>query len=167
MSGPAPHGADASAPAPHGAGPMGLALQAARQAAALDEVPVGAVVTDEKGHVLAVCGNRMRTRRDASAHAEMLALQEAARVMGQERLTGCDLWVTLEPCAMCASAAGLFRVRRIVFGAYDAKGGGIVHGPRIFDASSLGHRPEIIGGVQESESAALLLAFFRMLRESN
>ena len=143
---------------------MHLALEAAREAAALDEVPVGAVITDARGRVLAVCGNRMRTCRDASAHAEMLALREAARVLGQERLTACDLWVTLEPCAMCAAAAGLFRVRRIVFGAYDTKGGGIVHGPHARATSSFGHRPEIIGGVQEIEAGALILAFFGAVR---
>jgi tRNA(Arg) A34 adenosine deaminase TadA len=143
---------------------MALALEAARLAGDLGEVPVGAVVTDAAGLVLAVCGNRMRADSDASAHAEMLALRQAARVLGQERLVACDLWVTLEPCPMCASAAGLFRVRRLIFGAYDPKGGGVEHGPRIFGTAPSLRSPEVIGGVQECESKALLSAFFRTLR---
>jgi tRNA(Arg) A34 adenosine deaminase TadA len=137
-----------------------MALQAARQAAARGEVPVGAVVVAADGAVLAVACNRTEELHDAAAHAELLALREAARRRGSPRLPDCDLVVTLEPCPMCAAAASLFRVRRLVFGAYDAKGGGVEHGPRVFAAATCPHRPEVIGGVQESESAALLRAFF-------
>jgi tRNA(Arg) A34 adenosine deaminase TadA len=139
---------------------MDLALRAAEEAAARGEVPVGAVVTGAGGDVLAVAGNRTEADHDASAHAEILALRAAAAALGSPRLTGCDLWVTLEPCPMCAAAAGLFRVRRIVFGAYDPKGGGIDHGPRIFAAPGAMHRPEVIGGMRESDAALLLRAFF-------
>lgn len=143
---------------------MDLALQAARAAAARGEVPVGAAVTGPDGAVLAVAGNRTEADHDASAHAEMLALRAAAGAIGSPRLAECDLFVTLEPCPMCAAAAGLFRVRRIVFAAYDPKGGGIDHGPRVFDAANCLHRPEIIGGMRESEAAELLRAFFAALR---
>ncbi len=143
---------------------MALAMRAARQAGAAGEVPVGAVVTDSAGKLLAVSGNRMVADRDASAHAECLAMRMALRHAGHGRLTGCDLWVTLEPCAMCAATAGLFRIRRIVFGAYDAKGGGVVHGPRVFASSPHAHRPEITGGVHEIECAALLRRFFEARR---
>jgi tRNA(adenine34) deaminase len=139
---------------------MELALLEARAAAERGEVPVGAVVVGPDGTVLARAGNETEQRGDASAHAEMLALRRAARVTGQPRLVSCDLVVTLEPCPMCAQAASLFRVRRIVFGAYDAKGGGVEHGARILDAPSCHHRPEVIGGVRESEAAALLQGFF-------
>jgi tRNA(Arg) A34 adenosine deaminase TadA len=143
---------------------MQLALERARLAAAAGEVPVGAVVLDAAGAVLAEAGNRVEADLDAAAHAELLAMRAAARVLGSARLLGCDLVVTLEPCAMCAAAASLFRVRRVVFGAYDPKGGGIEHGARIFDAASCLHRPEVLGGVHESESAALLRAFFQARR---
>jgi tRNA(adenine34) deaminase len=144
--------------------PMDLALQAARAAAARGEVPVGAVVTGPEGAVLAVAGNQVEAGHDAAAHAELLAMREAAAILGSPRLTGCDLWVTLEPCPMCAAAAGLFRVRRILFGAYDPKGGGIEHGPRVFDTAPNLHRPELIGGLREQESQALLRAFFAARR---
>ena len=147
------------------AAPMDLALAAAREAARLGEVPVGAVVTGGSGTVLAVSANRMRADRDASAHAELLAMRMAAKAAPHGRLENCDLWVTLEPCPMCAAAAGLFRIRRICFGAYDPKGGGIDHGPRIFQTMPHVFRPEIIGGVQESESQRLLKAFFRERRD--
>jgi tRNA(Arg) A34 adenosine deaminase TadA len=147
---------------------MALALQAAREAAARGDVPVGAVVTDAAGTVLAVSGNLMEAARDASAHAELLAMRMAVTRLegGSEggRLTGCDLWVTLEPCPMCAGAAGLFRIRRIFFGAYDPKGGGVEHGPRVFATAPHLHRPEIVGGVREQESADLLRQFFSRLR---
>ena len=147
---------------------MGLALDAARDAAARGEVPVGAVVTAPSGGVVAVAGNRMVTDRDPSAHAEMLAMRMAAKqILGDgqgARLSGHDLWVTLEPCAMCAAAAGLFRIRRIIFGAYDPKGGGIEHGSRIFATSPHLAAPEIVGGVREEESAGLLRDFFAGLR---
>jgi cytosine deaminase len=145
-------------------GPMDLALAAARRAGARGEVPVGAVVTDGAGAVLAVSGNRVERAHDAAGHAELLAMRRAAAKRSNTRLTGCDLWVTLEPCAMCAAAAGLFRMRRIVFAAYDPKGGGIEHGPRVFDRSPHMHRPEIIGGFQEQTAARLLRSFFEQLR---
>ena len=137
-----------------------MALEEARAAAARGEVPVGAVVLGPDGAVLARAGNRVEADRDASAHAELLAMRAAAAALGDPRLTGCDLFVTLEPCPMCAQAASFFRIRRLVFGAYDPKGGGVEHGPRVFEAASCHHRPEIIGGVRESEAGDLLRAFF-------
>jgi tRNA(adenine34) deaminase len=144
--------------------PMEIALDEARAAAERGEVPVGAVVLGPDGALLARAGNRVEADRDASAHAELLALRAAAAAQGDPRLTGCDLFVTLEPCPMCAQAASFFRIRKLVFGAYDPKGGGVEHGARVFDAPSCHHRPEIIGGVRESESAALLRAFFSKRR---
>jgi tRNA(Arg) A34 adenosine deaminase TadA len=146
--------------------PMEIALAEARAAAARGEVPVGAVVLDEAGTVLARAGNEVEGRRDASAHAELLALRTAAAARGETRLLDCELVVTLEPCPMCAQAASLFRVRRVVFGAYDRKGGGIEHGARVFDAASCHWRPEVVGGVRETETAALLQAFFEDKRQS-
>jgi cytosine deaminase len=143
---------------------MQLALAEAHAAAARGEVPVGAVVLGPDGAVLARAGNRTEADHDASAHAELLALRAAARRRGSPRLTGCDLVVTLEPCVMCAAAASLFRVRRVVFGAYDPKGGGVEHGARVFAATTCLHRPEVIGGVREQESAGLLRAFFAARR---
>lgn len=143
---------------------MEIALEEARLAAARLEVPVGAVVTGPDGAILARAGNRVEADHDASAHAELLALRAAAAIRGDARLPDCDLYVTLEPCPMCAQAISLFRVRRLVFGAYDPKGGGVEHGARVFDAASCHHRPEVVGGVRESEASALLRAFFRGLR---
>lgn len=143
---------------------MEIALDEARAAAARGEVPVGAVVTDAAGKVLARAGNRVEERHDAAAHAELLALRAAAAARGDPRLPDCTLWVTLEPCPMCAQASSFFRVKRVVFGAYDPKGGGVEHGARIFAASSCHHAPEVIGGVRESEAAALLRDFFARLR---
>ena len=140
--------------------PMQIALQEASAAALRGEVPVGAVVLAADGTVLARAGNRVEERHDAAAHAELLALRQAAALRGSPRLPDCDLVVTLEPCPMCAQAISLFRIRRLVFGAYDPKGGGVEHGARVFDASSCHHRPEVLGGVQETEAAALLRAFF-------
>ncbi len=140
------------------------ALAEARAAAARGEVPVGAVVLDPQGAVLAAAGNRTEAEHDASAHAELLALRAAARRVGSPRLPGCDLVVTLEPCAMCAAAAAMFRVRRVVFGAYDPKGGGVEHGARVLAAPGAMHRPEVIGGVREGECGAVLRAFFAGLR---
>jgi tRNA(adenine34) deaminase len=143
---------------------MEMALEEARAAAARGEVPVGAVVLDGAGTVLARAGNETEARRDPTAHAEMLALRAAAAVRGEVRLPDCELVVTLEPCPMCAQAASLFRVRRITFGAYDPKGGGVDHGARVFDATSCLHRPEVIGGARQSEAAALLQGFFAARR---
>lgn len=144
--------------------PMDLALEEAQAAAARGEVPVGAAVLAPDGTVLAQAGNRTEADKDASAHAEMLALRAAARRLGTPRLIGCDLVVTLEPCPMCAAALVHFRIRRLVFGAYDPKGGGVEHGPRVFEAPGCLHRPEVVGGVRERECGALLRDFFRELR---
>jgi tRNA(Arg) A34 adenosine deaminase TadA len=143
---------------------MAIAMEEARQAAARGEVPVGAVVLGPDGAVLARAGNRTEELADATAHAEMLALREAASRLGSPRLVGCELVVTLEPCPMCASAASLFRVNRLVFGAYDPKGGGVEHGARVFEATSCMHRPEVVGGVRESEAGSLLKEFFQVRR---
>jgi cytosine deaminase len=145
---------------------MDLALEEARLASARGEVPVGAVLLGPDGAVLARDGNRAEEACDASAHAELLVLRAAARGRGAPRLEGCDLVVTLEPCPMCAAAISLFRIRRLVFGAYDPKGGGVEHGARVFAASSCLHRPDVIAGVREQEAGELLRAFFRELRES-
>lgn len=144
--------------------PMDQALREARAAAARGEVPVGAAVLAPDGTVLVSAGNRTEADKDASAHAEMLALRAAARRLGTPRLIGCDLVVTLEPCPMCAAALVHFRVRRLVFGAYDSKGGGVEHGPRVFEAPGCLHRPEVVGGVRERECGALLQGFFQGLR---
>jgi tRNA(adenine34) deaminase len=139
---------------------MVLALAEAVAAAARGEVPVGAVVLGPDGGVLARAGNATEATADASAHAELLALRAAAAARGTPRLPDCDLVVTLEPCPMCAQAISLFRIRRLVFGAYDPKSGGVEHGARVFDAPSCHHRPEVVGGVREAEAAALLRGFF-------
>jgi tRNA(Arg) A34 adenosine deaminase TadA len=144
--------------------PMEMAFAEARAAAARGEVPVGAVVVAVDGTVLARAGNEVEARHDASAHAELLALRAAACRRGEPRLPDCDLYVTLEPCPMCAQAISLFRIRRLVFGAYDPKGGGVEHGARVFDAPSCHHRPEVVGGVRETEAAALLRGFFGQRR---
>jgi len=146
------------------ASPMAQALVQAAQAAACGEVPVGAVVTGPDGAVLAQAGNLTESAHDASAHAELLAMRAATRALRTTRLQNCVLWVTLEPCPMCAAAAALFRVKRIVFGAYDPKGGGIDHGPRVFQAPGCLHVPEVVGGVRETEAALLLKQFFAARR---
>jgi len=139
---------------------MEIALQEAKAAAERGEVPVGAVVVGPDGTILARAGNRVEAENDASAHAELLALRAAAAARGSPRLPDCDLVVTLEPCPMCAQAIGFFRIRRLVFGAYDPKGGGVEHGARVYEASSCHHRPEVVGGVRETEASALLRGFF-------
>ncbi|WP_456316179.1 nucleoside deaminase [Roseomonas elaeocarpi] len=143
---------------------MSLALEEAAAAAARGEVPVGAVVTDGRGRVLARAGNEVEARHDPSAHAEILALRAAAAGRGEKWLADCTLTVTLEPCPMCAQAASLFRVRRVAFGAYDPKGGGVEHGARVLAASSCHHVPEVIGGLRERDCAALLRRFFAARR---
>jgi tRNA(adenine34) deaminase len=145
---------------------MALALAEAEAAAARGEVPVGAVLVDGGGCVLAAAGNRVETDRDPTAHAEMLALRAGAARLGAKRLTECDLYVTLEPCAMCAAAIGFARLRRLYYGAYDPKGGAVEHGPRLFDQPTTHHRPEIYGGIEERRAAELLRAFFRQRRQS-
>lgn len=144
--------------------PMALALQEARAAGSRGEVPVGAVVLDAAGRLLAQAGNQVEALQDASAHAELLALRAAAARLGKRRLTGCSLVASLEPCPMCAAAASHFRIARLLFGAYDPKGGGVEHGPRLFEQSGCLHRPEVIGGIRERESAALLQEFFALRR---
>ena len=141
-----------------------MALQQAREAAAQGEVPVGAVLLGPDGGVLACAGNQVERDRDASAHAELLVLRAGAARLGTARLPGCTLVVTLEPCPMCAGALVHFRIRRLVFGAYDPKGGGVEHGPRTFAQPGCLHRPEVVGGVRETECAALLRGFFAGLR---
>jgi tRNA(adenine34) deaminase len=142
---------------------MRRALDEARAAAAEGEVPVGAVVT-RAGAVLAAGRNRMRLDNDPTAHAEMVAMRAAAAALGTSRLDGCDLWVTLEPCAMCAGAMALARVSRLYFAAPDPKGGGVLHGPRLFAQPTCHHAPEVYSGMGEAEAGDLLKAFFRERR---
>jgi tRNA(Arg) A34 adenosine deaminase TadA len=140
--------------------PMRRALDEARAAAAEGEVPVGAVVT--RGGALVAAGrNRMRADRDPTAHAEMVAMRAAAAALGTSRLDDCDLWVTLEPCAMCAGAMALARIRRLYFAAADPKGGAVLHGPRLFASPTCHHAPEVFPGMGEGEAGELLRAFFR------
>lgn len=145
-------------------GHMELALREAESAAARGEVPVGAVLVGPDGTILATAGNRTREVSDPSAHAEMLVIRAGASRLGSERLTGCDLYVTLEPCPMCAAVISFARIRRLYYGAADPKSGGIEHGPRIFSHATCHHRPEIYPGLGEHESAALLRAFFTARR---
>lgn len=140
---------------------MALALAEAEMAAARGEVPVGAVLVDRQGGVLAAAGNRVEADRDPTAHAEIVVLRAGAARLGTKHLSGCDLYVTLEPCAMCAAAIAFARLRRLYFGAYDPKGGAVEHGPRLFDQPTTHHRPEIYGGIEEGRAGELLRAFFR------
>ena len=140
---------------------MDLAMAEAEAARDRGEVPVGAVVVDGRsGAVLARAGNAVEAMHDPTAHAEMLAIREAAAKRGTARLVDCDIYVTLEPCAMCAQAISFARLRRLYFGAADPKGGGVEYGARIFRQPTCHHRPEVIGGIQERRAAALLRAFF-------
>jgi tRNA(adenine34) deaminase len=139
--------------------PMRLALDEARAAAAAGEVPVGAVVV-RGAEPIAVARNRMRDGSDPTAHAEIVALRAAAAALGSSRLDGCDLWVTLEPCAMCAGAIALARIGRLYFGAADPKGGAVLHGPRLFGQPTCHHAPEVYPGIGESEARDLLRRFF-------
>lgn len=141
-------------------GQMGRALEAARAAGARGEVPVGAVIADARGHVLAVAGNEMRARADPTAHAEILAIRAACAALGRDRLEGCVLTVTLEPCPMCAAAISAARIARLIYGAADPKSGGVAQGPRIFAHPQCHHVPEVIDGIMAEESAALLRTFF-------
>jgi len=144
---------------------MDLALAEARSAAARSEVPVGAVVTDASGAVIARAGNRTRELCDPTAHAEMLAIRAACVALGSERLTGCALWVTLEPCPMCAAAISFARIARLHYGAADPKSGGVAQGARVFAHPQCHHRPEIFDGIAEAEAEALLTQFFAGLRK--
>jgi tRNA(Arg) A34 adenosine deaminase TadA len=145
---------------------MAQALDEAEAAAARGEVPVGAVVIDAAGTIVARAGNRVEELSDPTAHAEILALRAAGDRLGTPRLVGCDLYVTLEPCPMCAFALGLARIRRLYYGAADPKGGGVEHGPRVLASSSCHHRLEAYGGIAETRSATLLRAFFATRRDS-
>tara|TARA_B100000676_G_scaffold308411_1_gene369137 strand:- start:18 stop:473 length:456 start_codon:yes stop_codon:yes gene_type:complete len=143
---------------------MAMALQVAERAAARGEVPVGAVIVqDDK--LLVRAGNRVEADKDPTAHAEMLAIRAAAGMLDVPRLPDCDLYVTLEPCAMCAAAISFARIRRLYFGAYDPKGGGVENGARFFGQSTCHHAPEVFGGIAETECSALLKDFFRDLRD--
>jgi tRNA(adenine34) deaminase len=142
---------------------MQFALEEARAAGARGEVPVGCVIVRE-GEVVARAGNRTLADKDPTAHAELLAIRRAAAVLGSERLADCDLYVTLEPCTMCAAALSFARIRRLYFGAADPKGGAVEHGVRFFSAATCHHRPEVYGGINESECAGLLKEFFQARR---
>ena len=139
---------------------MQLALEQARLAASRGEVPVGAVIVDARGEVLAADGNRTRAQNDPTAHAEILVIRQAAARLQDERLLDCDLYVTLEPCPMCAGAISFARLRRVYFGASDPKGGGVEHGPRVFNHPTCHHRPEVSGGLSESAASDILRQFF-------
>ena len=141
------------------------ALTQAHSAAARGEVPVGAVlVHGPSGRILAETGNETEARHDVSAHAELLAIRAGAQLLGDTRLPECDLYVTLEPCALCAAAISFARIRRLIFGAYDPKGGAVEHGPRFFSQPTCHHAPEVIGGVMEAECADILRSFFEARR---
>ena len=142
---------------------MSIALEEARAADARGEVPVGCAIV-RGGAVIARAGNRTIADRDPTAHAELIAVRSASAALGSERLTDCDLYVTLEPCAMCAAAMSFARIRRLYFGAADPKGGAVEHGVRFFSAPTCHHRPEVYGGINESESTALLKDFFQARR---
>lgn len=143
---------------------MRAALEAAAQAGERGDVPVGAAVVGPDGRLLAVDGNRVEANKDPSGHAEILVLRAAAASLGTPRLVGCDLYVTLEPCPMCAQAISFGRIRRLYYGCEDPKGGGVDHGPRIYASSSCHHRPEVYGLIAELPAAALLKRFFRERR---
>lgn len=144
---------------------MGLAFRQAEAAAARDEVPIGAVLVDSlTGQVLAANHNRVEELHDPTAHAEMLVIRAVAMGRKEKRLPLCDLYVTLEPCPMCATAISFARLRRVIYAARDAKGGGVEHGPRIFQQPTCHHRPEVFGGLDETKSATLLKAFFQSKR---
>lgn len=143
--------------------PMQRALAAARAAAAAGEVPIGAVIVKD-GVVIAEAHNAPRGRHDPTAHAEILAIRRAAEALGGERLTGCELWVTLEPCAMCAGAIAHARIARLYYAASDPKGGAVEHGARVFDQPQSLHRPDIYTGMGEAEAAGMLRDFFRARR---
>jgi tRNA(Arg) A34 adenosine deaminase TadA len=144
--------------------PMDLALAEAEAARDRGEVPIGAVIVSASGEILARAGNRTLELHDPTAHAELLAIREACAKLGSERLVDCDLYVTLEPCAMCAAAISFARVRRLYFGAPDPKGGAVEHGPRFFSQSTCHHAPEVCGGIGDARAAELLKTFFAARR---
>jgi len=143
---------------------MSIALDHARAAAARGEVPVGAVITDPDGRIVAQAGNRTRELNDPTAHAEIVALRQACEAAGSERLPGHALWVTLEPCPMCAAAIGFARISKLYYGASDPKSGGVGQGPRVYTHPQCHHAPEVYDGIAEEEAAQLLRSFFETLR---
>lgn len=140
---------------------MALALEEAKNAALRDEVPIGAVLVDANGTILAQTANRTIELSDPTAHAEILAIRDACRNAGSQRIPGCDLYITLEPCAMCAAAISFARIRRVIFAAPDPKGGGVLHGGQFFNQPTCHHRPEILDGMMAEDSATLLKGFFK------
>ena len=144
--------------------PMSVAFEEARAAGARGEVPIGAAIA-QGGAIIASAGNRTLADNDPTAHAEILAIRAAGAALGSQRLADCDLYVTLEPCAMCAGAISFARLRRLYYGASDAKGGAVEHGPRFFAQPTCHHSPEVYGGIRESEAATLLRAFFAARRD--
>ena len=145
---------------------MQRALNEARKAALAGEVPIGALVVDSKGEVIASAHNLTETRRDPTAHAELIAIRAACELLDSPRLVDCDMYVTLEPCAMCATAISFARIRRLYFGARDEKGGGVEYGARIFSQSTCHHAPEIYGNINETECGEVLKNFFKEKRTS-
>lgn len=143
---------------------MKMALSAAKKAAEAGEVPVGAILVGPDGEVVCQAGNTVEIDHDPTAHAEIRVIREAAKTLNSPRLINCDLFVTLEPCAMCAQAISLARIKRLVFAAYDPKGGGVDHGARVFSHATCHHVPEVIGGLMESDASALLKDFFALKR---
>ena len=139
---------------------MRLAIKEAEKAALRDEVPIGAVLVHKDGEILAAAGNRCETLKDPTAHAEMLVIREGAKKLGDVRLPECDLYVTLEPCPMCATAISFARIRRLYFGAYDPKGGGVDHGPKRYTQITCHHTPEVYSGIEEQACGDLLRKFF-------
>jgi tRNA(Arg) A34 adenosine deaminase TadA len=146
--------------------PMTIALEEAQAAAKRHEVPVGVVLVDAHGEILSQTGNRIVELHDPTAHAELLAIREAAAKLGNERLVDCDLYVTLEPCPMCAQAISFARIRRLYYGAADIKGGGVDNGPRIYSQPTCHHAPEVYGGIGETKAAKLLKSFFESRRQA-
>ncbi len=144
--------------------PMEMALAEASAAARRGEVPVGAVITDKNGAMIARAGNEVMARRDPTAHAEMLVIRAAAAALGSERLAGCNLYVTLEPCPMCAAAISMARIARLYYGAEDEKSGGVEHGPRVLSSSAMHHKPEIYGGIDARRAGEMLKDFFSQKR---
>lgn len=140
---------------------MALALEEAKSAALRDEVPIGAVLVDADGNILAQTSNRTIELSDPTAHAEILAIRDACRKAGSQRIPGCDLYITLEPCAMCAAAISFARIRRVIFAAPDVKGGGVLHGGQFFNQPTCHHRPAVLDGVMAEDSANLLKSFFK------
>lgn len=146
---------------------MQLALLEAQAAAKREEVPVGAVIVDSGGTIIAKAGNQVLADHDPTAHAELLAIRAAASALGSERLTDCDLYVTLEPCPMCAQAISFARIRRLYYGAADPKGGGVDNGPSLYNQPTCHHAPDVYGGMRETEAAELLQHFFQSRRQSS